>query len=51
MRGSGITGGTTQQLEPGSIVHIGTMVPHQLLLTPGNSFTYFVVKVKSFQTH
>jgi mannose-6-phosphate isomerase-like protein (cupin superfamily) len=51
MRGSGITGGTTQNVEPGSIVHIGAMVPHQLILTPGNPFTYFVVKVKGSQAH
>ena len=51
MRGSAITGGATQQLEPGSIIHIDPLVPHQLILPPGTSFTYFVVKVKSGDTH
>jgi hypothetical protein len=46
-RGSGINGGTTEQLHPGSIVHIDPMVSHQLILQPGVPFTYFVVKVKN----
>ena len=44
VRGSGISGGTSEQVAPGAIVHIDPLVPHQLVLKPGNSFTYFVVK-------
>jgi len=50
MRGSGIDGGTSKQLEPGSIVHIDPMIPHQLVLQQGKPFTYFVVKVRKSQT-
>jgi quercetin dioxygenase-like cupin family protein len=46
MRGTGIVDGHTQQLEVGSIIHIDPQVPHQLVLAPGKSFTYFVVKAK-----
>lgn len=50
MRGSAIAGGTTELLKAGSIVHIDPQVPHQLILEPGVSFTYFVVKVKGGNT-
>jgi hypothetical protein len=46
-RGSAIVGGTTEELKPGSIIHIDPQVPHQLLIPPGKSFTYFVVKAKN----
>ena len=46
MRGSAIVGGKTENLERGSIVHIDPQVPHQLVLQPEKTFTYFVVKVK-----
>jgi glc operon protein GlcG len=45
LRGSGITGGESQQLAAGDIVHIAPNTPHQLRLAPGKTFTYFVVKV------
>jgi mannose-6-phosphate isomerase-like protein (cupin superfamily) len=47
IRGTAITGGITRNLKPGDIVHIPPKVPHQLLLSPGSQFTYFVVKVES----
>jgi mannose-6-phosphate isomerase-like protein (cupin superfamily) len=46
IRGSSIESGNEQQLNQGDIVHIPANVPHQLLLAPGNSFTYFVIKVQ-----
>ncbi len=45
LRGTGIEGGTKQSLPQGSIIHIPAGVPHQLLITKGHPFTYFVVKV------
>ncbi len=45
IRGKSIEGGTTQQLNPGDIVHIPAKVPHQLKIS--RSFTYTVIKVDS----
>lgn len=47
LRGTGIEGGASQKLLPGDIIHIAPNTPHQLLLEPKHSFTYFVVKVRS----
>ena len=44
-RGSGLTGASSVSLKTGDIVHIPANVPHQLRVAPGDSFTYFVVKV------
>lgn len=46
MRGSAVTGGHENRLTPGSIVHIDPQIPHQLVLEPGKSFTYFVIKAE-----
>jgi beta-galactosidase beta subunit len=46
VRGKSIEGGQSQALHPGDVVHILPNTPHQLLLQPGHTFTYFVVKVK-----
>jgi mannose-6-phosphate isomerase-like protein (cupin superfamily) len=46
-RGGAILGGRRHPLGPGDIVHIPAGVPHQLLLGPNQSFTYFVLKVKT----
>lgn len=46
IRGQGIDGGEKQPLKPGDIVYIPSKMPHQLLISPGKQFTYFVVKVK-----
>ncbi len=46
-RGGTILGGQRHALGPGDIVHIPATVPHQLLLDPNQSFTYFVLKVKT----
>lgn len=45
IRGASITGGTSQQLTAGDIVHIPAKVPHQLKIS--KSFTYTVIKVDS----
>jgi mannose-6-phosphate isomerase-like protein (cupin superfamily) len=44
-RGSGLIRATSISLKTGDIVHIPANVPHQLRISPGASFTYFVVKV------
>jgi mannose-6-phosphate isomerase-like protein (cupin superfamily) len=45
--GTTIQNGTTQPLAKGDIVHIPAGVPHQILLAPGDTLSYFVVKVKN----
>ncbi|CAN5498938.1 hypothetical protein BH10ACI4_BH10ACI4_29020 [soil metagenome] len=47
VRGSGVQQGKQQNLTAGSVVHISPKVAHQMLLSPGSSVTYFVVKVKA----
>lgn len=46
VRGKSIEGGQSQALHPGDVFHILPNTPHQLLLQPGHTITYFVVKVK-----
>jgi mannose-6-phosphate isomerase-like protein (cupin superfamily) len=45
IRGSGIQGGQSQKLSVGDIIHIQANVPHQMMLAPGHTVTYFVIKV------
>jgi mannose-6-phosphate isomerase-like protein (cupin superfamily) len=45
IRGTGIQQGARRDLKEGDIVHISAATPHQLLLPPGGTFTYFVVKI------
>ena len=45
IRGAAIQQGSRRDLKEGDIVHIPAATPHQLLLPPAASFTYFVVKV------
>ncbi|MFT4114689.1 cupin domain-containing protein [Silvibacterium sp.] len=44
-RGSGITGGTEHRMQTGDIIHIAPGTPHQTLVAPGKTFTYYVIKV------
>jgi mannose-6-phosphate isomerase-like protein (cupin superfamily) len=46
LRGSGVDGGEKQTLAVGDVVHIKPNIPHQMLVSPGHTVTYFVVKVK-----
>jgi hypothetical protein len=46
LRGSGVANGVVQSLTPGAVVHIEPQTPHQLIIAPSHSFTYFVVKIK-----
>jgi mannose-6-phosphate isomerase-like protein (cupin superfamily) len=47
-RGGTIEGAIHQELAAGDIIRIPARVPHQLLVKPGQQFTYFVVKVKGY---
>lgn len=44
LRGPSILGGQTVQLHKGDIVHIPAGSPHQMLLAPNTTLTYFVIK-------
>lgn len=50
-RGSGVDGGISELLMPGAVAHIDPRIPHQLIIPEGDSFTYFVVKIKRVATH
>jgi len=43
-----IQGGIRRELAAGDIIRIPARVPHQILLTGAQGFTYFVVKVKGY---
>lgn len=45
-RGSNVVNGDRTELNPGDFVHIPAGVPHQLLIPKGDTFVYFVIKVK-----
>ncbi len=47
-RAPSLDGGTRHQLATGDIVRIAAGVPHQLLIAPGQQFTYFVIKIKGY---
>ena len=44
--GTSVKGGSRQELKAGDMVHISAAVPHQMLLDPGHTVTYFVIKVE-----
>jgi mannose-6-phosphate isomerase-like protein (cupin superfamily) len=45
VRGASVQGGESTILHKGDILHIPANVPHQMLLPPGGTLTYFVIKV------
>ncbi len=45
VRGTRVIGGTEHIIRKGDIVHISPGVPHQTILAPGKTFTYYVIKV------
>jgi mannose-6-phosphate isomerase-like protein (cupin superfamily) len=45
IRGTGIQGGQRQKMGVGDIIHVQPNVPHQMILAPGHTVTYFVIKV------
>jgi mannose-6-phosphate isomerase-like protein (cupin superfamily) len=44
--GSGIRGGKLQTISPGDLVTVNAGVPHQLLVSPGTTYSALVIKVK-----
>lgn len=46
LRGGTITGGTRQALAPGDVAVVPAAVPHQVVVEPGSSIIYHVVKVR-----
>ena len=49
LRGAAVVGGEKTALRAGDVVHIPAGTPHQLLISPGHDFLYFVVKVKEHE--
>jgi mannose-6-phosphate isomerase-like protein (cupin superfamily) len=49
VRGDSIQDGKETKLKKGDIVHIPANIPHQLLLTQGDTFQYFIVKVQEIE--
>ena len=47
IRGTSIEGGERQALKAGDIVHVPVNTPHQVLLDPGQTLDYVVLKVDS----
>jgi hypothetical protein len=47
IRGPSIEGGSKQKLGPGDVVNIKNNTAHQVLLDPGQTFTYVIVKVNA----
>lgn len=46
IRGKSVEGGTRQEVRAGDVVHIPAGMPHQTLVSDGETVTYFVVKVE-----
>lgn len=46
IRGTGVSGGSRQDVNAGDVVHIPPGMPHQMLLPEGATVTYFVVKIQ-----
>jgi mannose-6-phosphate isomerase-like protein (cupin superfamily) len=49
VRGDSIQDGKETKLKKGDIVHIPANIPHQLMLTKGDTFQYFIVKVQEIE--
>jgi mannose-6-phosphate isomerase-like protein (cupin superfamily) len=46
VRGARVEGGVDHPMHKGDIVHIAPGTPHQTLVAPGKTFTYFVIKIE-----
>ena len=46
IRGSRVEGGESHILRKGDVLHIAANTPHQIVLAPGATFVYYVVKVE-----
>jgi len=46
-RGDKLEGGVSTPMHKGDVIHIDPNIPHQTVLPPGATFTYYVVKIAS----
>jgi mannose-6-phosphate isomerase-like protein (cupin superfamily) len=46
-RGTRVEGGTGTPMRKGDVIHISPNTPHQTILAPGKTFTYYVIKVEA----
>ncbi len=46
-RGTMVQGGTPTPMQKGDVIHISPNTPHQTVLAPGKTFTYYVIKVEA----
>jgi len=44
-RGTRVEGGTPTPMRKGDVIHISAKVPHQVVLAPGETVSYYVIKV------
>jgi mannose-6-phosphate isomerase-like protein (cupin superfamily) len=44
-RGTRVEGGTPTPMRKGDVIHISPNTPHQTVVAPGKTFTYYVIKV------
>ncbi len=44
-RGARVEGGASTMMRKGDVIHIDPNTPHQTILAPGSTFTYYVIKV------
>jgi mannose-6-phosphate isomerase-like protein (cupin superfamily) len=49
IRGESIKGGSQTQIKKGDVVHVPANLPHQLLLSKGDTLKYFIVKVQEVE--
>jgi mannose-6-phosphate isomerase-like protein (cupin superfamily) len=45
-KGTGIEGGTSRTISQGDIVTVNAGIPHQILVTPGTTYSALVIKVR-----
>lgn len=46
IRGSRVEGGESHVLRKGDVLHVAANTPHQMILAPGASIVYYVIKVE-----
>jgi mannose-6-phosphate isomerase-like protein (cupin superfamily) len=44
-RGTRVEGGVPTEMHKGDVIHIPAKLPHQVVLAPGETVTYYVIKV------
>ena len=44
-RGAKVEGGVSTPMRKGDVIHIDPNIPHQTILSPGMTFTYYVIKI------